>query len=240
MSLGFNVSGEIKLPGRSSQLKGSPTTTVRQHVIRALYDGTLLKKIDKIVLVDTAGNERDSTTSLQYSRYINKLTITCSITATASYTIAKVRAYAGADLYFETTPDQQPPVNAGYRVDVTLEIVVNMSGSVTYDSYSRPLTPVTIHVLIVDILAGERTASAINIESVEFWLGGTRAPFTPAKTLSPDGLSITISGTTTEHPGGTVTEIVIVGSAGTLWRYEYINKEVTLGTPLNYTETTSA
>jgi hypothetical protein len=236
----FTVKGKLRVNNREASTRGSPTTTVRQHVIRALYDGTLLKKIDKIVLVDTAGNERDSTTNLNYSRYINKLTITCSITATASYTIAKVRAYAGADLYFETTPDQQPPVNAGYRVDVTLEITANMSGSVTYDSYSRPLTPVTIHVLIVDILAGERTASAINIESVEFWLGGTRAPFTPAKTLSADGLSLTISGSTTGHPGGTVTEIVIVGSAGTLWRYENINKDVVVGTPLNYTETTSA
>jgi hypothetical protein len=240
LSLGFNVSGEIKLGGRSSQLKGSPTTTVRQHVIRALYDGTGLKKIDRIVLVDTAGNERDSTTSLQYNRYINKLTITCSITATASYTIAKVRAYAGADLYFETVPDQQPPVSAGYKVDVTLEIVVNMSGSVAYDSASRPLTPVYIHVLIASILGGERTASAINIVRVEFWVGGARASFTPAKSLSADGLSLTISGSTSDHPGGTVTEIVILGSADVLWRYENINKDVVLGTPLNYTETTSA
>jgi hypothetical protein len=240
LGLGLNVSGEIKLGERSSKLKGTPTVTVRRHVIRALYDGTSLKRIDRIVLVDTAGNERDSTTNLNYSRHINKLTITCSITATASYTIARVRAYAGTDLYFDTIPDQQVPVGAGFRVDVTLEIVANMSGSVTYDSASRPLTPVMIHALIIDILGGERTASAIRVDKVEFWLGGTRAVITPAKNLSPDGLSITLSGVTTDHPGGVVTEIAIFGPAHTLWRYEHINKEVTLGTPLNYTETTSA
>jgi hypothetical protein len=190
--------------------------------------------------VDVNGNERDSTTSLNFNRYINKLTITCSITATANYVVARVRAYAGTDLYFDTIPDQQVPVGAGYRVDVTLEITVNMSGSVTYDSVSRPLTPVFIHAFIASILGGERTADAIRIDRVEFWLGGTRAPFTPAKNISPDGLSITISGSTTEHPGGTVTEIVVVGTAGTLWRYENINKDVTLGIPLNYTEITSA
>lgn len=238
--IGFTVKGKLGVNNRETSTRGSPTTTVRQHVIRALYDGTGLKKIDRIVLVDTAGNERDSTTSLQYSRYINELTITCSITATASYTIAKVRAYAETDLYFETTPDQQPPVSAGYRVDVTLKITVNMSGSVTYDSVSQPLTPVYIHALIASILGGEGTASAINIVSVEFWVGGTRASFTPAKSLSADGLSLTISGSTSEHPGGTVTDIVILGSADVLWRYENIGKDVVLGTPLNYTETISA
>jgi hypothetical protein len=238
--IGLEVSGRLSINGKELSIRGTPTATVRRHVIRALFDGTMLKKIDRIVLVDTAGNERDSTTNLRYSRYINKLTITCSITATASYTIARVRSYAGADLYFDTIPDRQESVGAGYRVDITLEITVNMSGNVTYDSASRPLTPVQVHVLIVEILSGERPASAINVETVEFWVSGTRAIFTPAKTLSPDGLSLTISGTTTDHPGGTVTEIVIIGRAGTLWRYEYLNKDVTLGTPLNYTETTSA
>ena len=240
MSLGFNVSGEIKLGEKSSQLKGSPTATVRKHVIRALYDGTGLKKIDKIVLVDTAGVERDSTTSLSYSTYINELTITCSITATANYTVAKVRAYAGTDLYFETTPSEQKSVGAGYKVDVELKIVASMSGSVTYDSYSQPLVQVMIHALIVDILAGAKTADRIKVERVDIWLGGTRASITPAKSLSADELSLTISGSTTDHPGGTITTIEIVGPADVLWRYENINKDVTLGTPLNYTETTSA
>jgi hypothetical protein len=236
----FTVKGKLRVNNRETSIRGSPTTTVRQHVIRALYDGTGLKKIDRIVLVDTAGNERDSTTTLQYNRYINKLTITCSITATASYTVARVRAYAGADLYFDTIPDQQPPVSAGYKVDVTLEIVVNMTGNVTYDSASRPLTPVYIHALIASILGGEKTASAINVARVEFWISGTRASFTPAKNLSADGLSLTISGSTADHPGGTVTEIAVLGPADVLWRYENINKDVVLGTPLNYTETTSA
>jgi hypothetical protein len=234
--IGLDVKGKIgEVP-----LKGTPTTTVRQHVVRALFDGTLLKRIDRIVLVDVNGNERDSTTNLNYNRHINKLTITCSITATGNYVIARVRAYAGADLYFETTLDQQVPVGAGYRVDVTLEITVNMSGSVTYDSASRPLTPVFIHAFIASILGGERTASAIRVDGVEFWVSGSRALFSPARSLAPDGLTLTVSGSTVDHPGGTVTEIVVVGSAGTLWRYENINKEVTLGTPLNYTETISA
>jgi len=44
----LNIVGGIELNNENISLHGSPTTTLRQHVIRALYDGTLLSKIDKI------------------------------------------------------------------------------------------------------------------------------------------------------------------------------------------------
>jgi len=57
LDLSLDVKGLIELNRESLLLHGSPTTTVRQHVIRALYDGTLLSKITKIALVDTGGTE---------------------------------------------------------------------------------------------------------------------------------------------------------------------------------------
>jgi len=237
LSIGLIVAGRLTVEGRRILLWGSPTVTARRHVIRALYDGTELKKIDKIVLVDTSGVERDSTTSLSYSRNVNELTITCSITASSSYTVSRVRAYAGSDLYFETTPSTQPSVPAGYKVDVELKITASMSGSLD----NRPLVNVSAHELIAKVLGGEDYPGSLNVSEVRFWVSGNIASFTPSKNLSSDGLTLTIQGSTSSHPGGTVTRVEVAGTYGVLWMYDNIDRgPLVAGTPLVYFETTSA
>jgi len=221
-------------------LTGSPTTTLKQHVIRALYDGTQLSKITKIALVDTGGTERDSTTSLSYNVSGNQLTITCSITATASYTIGKVRAYAGTNLYFETTPSTQPAVNSGDTVNVTLTITVSISGTLTYGGSNYSMTMVNFGNLVCNVLAGNTSASGLKINLINFVGGSTSNSVGTSNTLSADGLSVSFTGTIQVITGYTINTIEIYGSTQLLWKYTGLSVAVTDGSTVTYSEQVSA
>jgi hypothetical protein len=232
----LNISGNVG----ATPIRGSPTVTLRQHIIRALYDGTLLSKITKIALVDSAGNERDYTTILSYSVSDNKLTITCNILATSSYTIAKVRSYAEAYIYFETSPASPVPVSEGTQVNVTLEITVSISGSLSYGNATYPLTMVNLGSLVCNVLAGNAPPSKLNISSIT--LVGTTGSYNVdvAKTLSQDGLSLTFTRTVDIITDNTITAIEVNGSPDVLWRYAGLSIDVKGGDKVTYTETTSA
>ena len=205
--IGFDVRGDVSIGNVKTSLHGSPTTTVRQHVIRALYDGTQLSKIDKIVLVDSGGTERDSTTSLSYSisTDTNKATlrITCTISITASYTIARVRSYSGTNLYFDTSLATSVSVSAGDSASVTLDITISFSGTLTYGTISASASAsypsYTICYRIAQVLSGAISASSISVANVIFRLyyygtvQETSKTVGAGKTLSADGLSVTIS-----------------------------------------------
>jgi len=220
-------------------LTGSPTTTLKQHVIRALYDGTLLSKITNIALVDTGGTERDSTTSLSYSVSGNQLTITCSITASASYTIGKVRAYAGTNLYFETTPSTQPAVNSGDTVNVTLTITVSISGTLSYGGSSYSMTMVNFGNLVCNVLAGNASASGLKINLINFVGGSTSNSVGTSNTLSADGLSVSFTGTIQVITGYTINTVEIYGSTQLLWKYTGLSVTVTDGSTVTYSEQVS-
>ncbi|MCC6057029.1 MAG: hypothetical protein LM583_10175 [Desulfurococcaceae archaeon] len=205
--IGFDVKGEVGIGSLRTSLHGSPTTTVRQHVIRALYDGTLLSRIDKIVLVDSAGTERDYTTSLSYSISTGTnqatLTITCTISITAAYTVAKVRAYSGTNLYFDTALSTTISVNAGDSASVTLSITISFSGTLTYGTISASASATypsyTICYRIAQVLSGGISTSYISVANVIFRLyyygtiQETSKTIASIETLSADGLSVTIS-----------------------------------------------
>jgi hypothetical protein len=240
LDLSLDVKGLIELNGESLLLHGSPTTTVRQHVIRALYDGTLLSKITKIALVDTGGTERDSTTSLSYSVSGNQLTITCSITATASYTIGKVRAYAGTILYFETTPSTQPTVASGDVVNITLTITVSISGTLTYAGTSYSMTMVNFGNLVCNVFAGNKTASDLKIAGIVFVGQVASINVTPTNTLSADGLSVTTMGSTSITTADTLTAVEVWAPALLLWKYTGLSVSLPAGSTVSYSETVSA
>lgn len=219
-------------------LTGSPTTTLKQHVIRALYDGTQLSKITKIALVDTGGTERDSTTSLSYNVSGNQLTITCSITASASYTIGKVRAYAETNLYFETTPSTQPAVNSGDTVNVTLTITVSISGTLTYGGSSYSMTMVNFGNLVCNVLAGNTSASGLKINLINFVGESTSEQNSvgTSNTLSADGLSVSFTGTIQVITGYTIKTIEIYGLTQLLWKYTGLSVTTTDGSIVTYSE----
>jgi hypothetical protein len=221
-------------------LTGSPTTTLKQHVIRALYDGTQLSKITKIALVDTGGTERDSTTSLSYSVSGNQLTITCSITASASYTIGKVRAYAGTTLYFETTPSTQPAVNSGDTVNVTLTITVSISGTLSYGGSSYSMTMVNFGNLVCNVLAGNTSASGLKVNLINFVGGSTSNSVGTSNTISGDGLSMSFTGTIQVITGYTINTVEIYGLTQLLWKYTGLSVTVSDGSTVTYSEQVSA
>jgi hypothetical protein len=238
LNLNLNVKGEVEFKGGNTSLSGSPTTTVKQHVIRALYDGTLLSKITKIVLVDTDGTERDSTTSLSYSVSGNKLTITCNISITASYTIGKVRSYAGTNLYFETTPSTQTPVNSGDTVNVSLEITASISGTLVYGDILISLSMVDFGNLVCNVLAGNITPDKLNISTIVFIGSVKNFNVTPSKTLSSDGLKVSFSGSVTSDTTMMITAIKIQAPANILWQYTGLDVGIYAGDILDYSEDT--
>jgi hypothetical protein len=240
LDLNINVKGLIEVNGESLSLQGSPTTTVRQHVIRALYDGTLLSKITKIALVDAGGVERDYTTSLSYSVSGNQLVITCSITVTASYTVAKVRAYAGTNLYFETTPTTQPSVSSGDVVNITLTITVSISGTLTYAGTSYSMTMVNFGNLVCNVFAGNKTASDLKIAGIVFVGQIASINVTPTNTLSADGLSVTTTGSASITTADTLVSVEIWAPVLLLWKYTGLSVSLPAGSTVSYSETITA
>jgi len=238
--LKLRVDGELNVNSNTVSLHGSPTTTVRQHIIRALYDGTLLSKITKIVLVDTNGTERDSTTSLSYSVSGNELTISCSISVTAGYTIARVRSYAGTYLYFETSVSPQVTVSAGDVVTVTLKITVSISGTLTYGTATYSLTMVDFGNLAVSVLAGTRSASDLNISAVAFVCTQATYNVGTTKTISSDGLMLYFTASTTVIAQETLTAVQIWTSERELWRYAGLSIPLPAGSTVSYAEAVSA
>ena len=254
--IGFKVEGEIGVGKLKSSLHGSPTTTVRQHLISALANGTNLGQINKIVLVDSNGTERDNTTSLNYSINTGSnqatLTITGTINITASYTVARVRAYSGTNLYFDTSLSTTINVNNGDAASVTLTITISYSGTMTYGSITETGDATyPTHVLtyrIAQVLSGGTTASNLKVSAVYFELfyAGTDVEtsktVSTTNTVSSDGLSLTISCSWTADDNYEIFYIAVRlndGSEG--WAYTlHTSIEVPYGSTVSYTETVSA
>jgi hypothetical protein len=256
LPIGFDVKGEVEARSIKSSLRGSPTTTVRQHVIHALAYGTGLSRIDRIVLVDSAGAERDSTTSLNYSISTGTnqatLTITCIISITANYTITRVRAYSGTNLYFDTSLATPITVNVGDSVSVTLTITITFSGTLTYGNISIPGDAThpthTLTHRIAQVLSGAVSASSIRISAIflRLWEINLREErtitITPSISVAADGLSLTISGSWTSDSDYEILYIAIrIADGSNAWGYN-VNGAIGLpaGSRFTYTETVSA
>jgi hypothetical protein len=238
--LKLSVNGELTVNSNTVMLHGSPTTVVRQHVIRALYDGTQLSKITKIVLVDTGGTERDSTTSLSYSVSGNELTISCSISATASYTVARARSYAGTNLYFDTTVSPQVTVSSGDVVTITLKITISISGTLTYGTASYSMTMVDFGNIVVSVLAGTKSASDLNISAVVFVCQTASYNVGATKTISSDGLMLYFTASATVISADTLTAVEIWAPTRTLWKYAGLSIPLPAGSTVSYSEAVSA
>jgi hypothetical protein len=66
MKIGITSTCEISHYEKSVMTRGSPTTTLREDVVKSMGgDATLPLTLDRCVLVDDAGNERDSVLSIR-------------------------------------------------------------------------------------------------------------------------------------------------------------------------------
>lgn len=240
----FEVKGSLTVRGDTVELSGTPTTTVRLHFIRALYDGTQLSTINKLALVDTGGTERDYTTSLTYNVVGGALQIQGTITITASYTVARIRSYSGTNLYFDTTLSEAKSVSSGDTVSATVTITFSMTGSLS--NYAFVADQVAARVY--DVFRGTSMASALNISTVRIYLYNVNARtttyynLTPTKTLGGGGSSVTFTVSTTPDFDWESRNVEIYAGATRLWYWNLTGTPTSgsAGTTLQYTETTSA
>jgi len=115
----------------------SPTDTLKTDItVETCQCQNNVGKITKICLVDNQGTERDCTTDLSYEDHTpDYVVVKGSIQATASYTVAKIRAYSNNKLYFETSYsvalNQNDVLDVTYQISVTVSC--SLSGSVGQD-----------------------------------------------------------------------------------------------------------
>jgi hypothetical protein len=234
----FTSRAEVEVSEKIISGSGSPTSTFKNDVALAVYNGTGLSKLDKIVLVDSAGAERDYSTSLTFSTSVDTITVNCTISITASYSIAKVRVYSGTKLYFETALSTAVSVNAGDTVAVTWSMTVNMSG--TLSGYSFVID--AFRSKLINVLTGSETASALNVTSIRIWVYNvstateTYYDQTPSKSISNN--VVTMSTSLTLNYDFEVRDIEINAGSSRLWYWAVSTPpKGTAGSTISYTET---
>jgi len=133
VDIGVKITGTMEVNGERVPLE-SPSSALRLDILNEVGTNDLyISKIDKIVLVDNTGAERDYTTSLTYTDSTGSrppyVIIEATINITADYTVSKIRLYAGTKLYFETSWSKL--VSSGDQVYVKATIQVSASGSLS-------------------------------------------------------------------------------------------------------------
>ncbi|RLE97809.1 MAG: hypothetical protein DRJ96_02855 [Thermoprotei archaeon] len=133
MRIGAEIRADVRVNGEPIGGASPQDALFNDIVNEVATDSLYISKVDKIVLVDSGGTERDSTTTLDYTDRTTesppKVEIHGTIDITADYTVAKIRLYAGTKLYFETSWSRA--VQNGDKVDVTVTVQVSGSGSVS-------------------------------------------------------------------------------------------------------------
>ena len=175
INIKLNVSEKVEINGKYiPKIGGSPTTTLRADITNEMLSNVnqppsfYVGYISKIAFVDIAGTERDSVTLTDFPIYPNlttsnyeisgsQLKVKGQITATASYSVAKVRLYAGTKLYFEYTLSTTQPVSSGsvYNVVYTIQFsATDTSSGTDASAFTYDLT------ILCFKLAGSKASAA--------------------------------------------------------------------------------
>jgi len=180
MEIGVKITGELKVNGEVAGFS-SPTTTLRADIVNEVgSDAGYISKIDKIVLVDSNGSERDYTTSLSYTDNTDqsppKVVISGTINITAGYNVVWIRLYAGSKKYFEYGWSRT--VYVGDQVLVQVTVTVTSSGSLSgttgatsfVENYSANICKALIGASRQQI--GFHHAILLNVNFVRIWEAG--------------------------------------------------------------------
>ena len=151
----------VKIKDKELRQHNTPQSILLTHIADALYNGTNLSALDKIVLVDSAGVERDYTTNLTFNVGYT-LQVTATITASASYTVNAVRTYSGTNVYFESSVSFT--VNTGDQVQITITISLTLSGSLSGATFYN----INLKSFIFRVLANQLSRSQLSIMYVVF------------------------------------------------------------------------
>lgn len=232
--LGFKVDGVVTVNGNSVVVHGSPTDTLRAHVIDALYLGANLGKIDKVVFFDGT-SERDGTTPTTVINYSkpspDQVQISCNITATANYTIQSVRLYSGSILYFEIGGVNQA-VTSGTVVSVTVTITVQLVPSLTGDLSGATIGTQNITPWVADTLIGTSRLSDLRIANILINLPATEGSL---QTSRPDPRTLRVFKSFLVTQSGTLTKVYLVNSAQNTILDISLSKSYAVNTTLNVT-----
>ncbi|MEM2483096.1 MAG: hypothetical protein QW365_08390 [Candidatus Nezhaarchaeales archaeon] len=248
--MSIKVSGELYLNEVKLEGLNSPTDQFKDDVV---YDvgsdySPVLDKIDKLVLVDTAGTERDYTTPTATLDYGNaRVTLTGTVTASASYTCNRVRAYSGTKCYFEYTLSPSVSISSGVTYRVTY--IITLSISLTSSSPPANLDPTytELHKMIADTLAtGSKIHDITSSVSLRLYMGETLVASKTGCTLSYDqnANTATITFSWTQETTITFDRFRVYFSDGT-YDYYYLaaiftsSQTITGGTPVTFTITVS-
>jgi len=173
----MNITVDAEARVNSAVGHSSPSDQLRLAILQELAAGSntaAINNITKLVLVDDANNERDSCTSPNYTDNSGNssdrnVVISCIITATASYTVARVRAYSGSVLYFDAALATSVSVTAGQNVNTSMTIriavVANASGATT--GAGRNADTLIINILKAFIAATRTSVNILQIALVD-------------------------------------------------------------------------
>jgi len=178
----INVSGLAN----KTPLHGSPTQQLKIDILYALYQGVNLSAIDKLVIVDDTGAERDYSADLMFYPETPTLRIVASIQASESYTAQKVRAYSGDKVYFETALEQARPLTPSDILNVTLNINFSLTGQAEGCELQTESGYLQLIPLLIDALQGALPSLVyLKISTVQFEV------ILPEQNYAPDYISAT-------------------------------------------------
>jgi len=162
--------GKLKAPG-------SPTNILREHLMYSFSgDTTKPLTLSRLVLVDTAGAERDYA-SIDPAKWsmpvVGSRRQTVIVLITSNYSVSLIRLYAGTNIYFEYTLPEPYPVTSGSKLAVTVTIKVSLSfvheAGGTLERYNIPEDG--LDTFIRRITEGED--KGVRPANVKIYYGGT-------------------------------------------------------------------
>jgi len=148
----------------------SPTTDFLSDLANALYAGSGLATAYGLITVDSNGTDRDSTFNISMSKVSGKLLVSGSVTASANYTLSKVKLMASnGKVYFIATPSSGGGiVSAGTKINIYFYVSITASGSIAYGSIGGSVTPYNIGDYVYEVLMGTRSVSDLAFDTVFF------------------------------------------------------------------------
>jgi hypothetical protein len=207
----------VKINNEEIRQHNTPTSTLLQHIADALYNGTNLTALDKIVLVDPSGVEKDYTTNLTFT-VGDTLQVSGTINVTESYSVAYIRTYGGGNKYFESAVSFS--VNPGDQVQITITISLTLSGSLSGASFSD----INLKSFIFKVLANQMSRTQLSIVYVVFNVTNLNTNETADYQQSvskskPASNKVSFSGSYTPSYDWALNYVKVKASGGDLYRY---------------------
>ena len=181
LNFGVRVESEVVLPdGSRVSGGGSPTVTLRRHVVNELFAPSpmaVVQPVDRVCIVSIGGVLEDCTTSLSFSSFIYGINnyVVCIngyVTVSGSYMFGYVRIKAGDVVYFESSAPFPFYVFPGQVVSFTICLIFSTTHSPSVGGGLPGIMDVDSSgflELLADILRGARPANTyLTLERVRW------------------------------------------------------------------------